>query len=269
MRSTIRRNSLSSCRIFSSASFVAVTSETAPTNSSVPDSSLTARAITCMCLTEPSGNSNRCSKSTSVPSRDARSIVCCTKARSSGWTRLSTSSNLGFVPWSYPRMQKVSLDQKSSPLVETHHSALMNPSRRAIRLDDAKLNGVIIDLLTGYPPLERADDSLTVVWMNGLCPETRVLVQILNRKAPDAFKARTCIQHLFRIQRGNPNHFRNGIGHVAKALFAFLKRRLRALALNGNQSDGARSLEQLKIAVTGASRFRKVHCEGPEHFIVF
>src|SRR5205823_4890297 len=49
--------------------------------------------------------SSRCPKSRSVPSRVARSIICCTRARSSAGTRSNTRFRLGFTVRSYPRMQ--------------------------------------------------------------------------------------------------------------------------------------------------------------------
>ena len=63
MASVMRRSSLSSCRSFSSASFAAVTSNTAPINStSRPVSFFMARAVTLRCLAAPSGIKSRCSK---------------------------------------------------------------------------------------------------------------------------------------------------------------------------------------------------------------
>jgi PIN domain-containing protein len=60
---------------------------TAPTNSKLPDSSFEGRPTTRRCLIDRSGMRNRCSKSKPLPSCDARSIVCLTRAASSGWTR--------------------------------------------------------------------------------------------------------------------------------------------------------------------------------------
>src|SRR5258708_3397285 len=67
------RHCSSLCRSASSARFAAVTSITAPTNSSSPDLSLSAWATTWTCLTEPSGITKRYSRSKSFPSCDARS----------------------------------------------------------------------------------------------------------------------------------------------------------------------------------------------------
>jgi len=57
-----------------------VTSITVPTNRRCPPKS-SAREPKWRCLTEPVRISNRCSKSNSVPSREARPMVSCTKAR--------------------------------------------------------------------------------------------------------------------------------------------------------------------------------------------
>src|SRR6266540_5727504 len=153
-------------------------------------------------------------------------------------------------------------------LAATEHPALVNPSYCATRLDDAKLNIVITDLFTGYPPGEGAGYAVTVFRMNGLGPETRIPVKLCDRQAPDAFKAWAHIQDLFRLQGRNPYHFRECVGHAAKAFLALPQGLLGAFALNRNQGNVHRPLNQLNITVARAARFAKVHCEGTENFLV-
>src|SRR5262245_56538219 len=72
--------------------------------------------------------------------------------------------------------------QERLPLLIAHeHAVLMNPPHRAGRLDDAILDVVISSVFAGDPACEAVHDAGPVCRMDGLRPETRVLVQIFDR----------------------------------------------------------------------------------------
>src|SRR5882724_7860530 len=113
----------------------------------------------------------------------------------------------------------------------------MDPADVPAGLEDAILDVVVIDVLTRNPAGEPLGHPRAILGMNGVSPEPWLAIECLSGKPPEAFEARAHVEDPFRIQRDDPEDFRDGISQAANRLLALRgpgpERLLRALLLPG------------------------------------
>ena len=101
--------------------------------------------------------------------------------------------------------------------------------------------------------------------MNRFGPEAWIRVEILQPQSPDALKARADIQDLFRFQGRHPYHFRDAVGHPAKAFLAPLQRRLSALALDRDRRQMCGLFDDSLMLFGRAAGFAPIDREGAQY----
>src|SRR5437867_2773069 len=131
----------------------------------------------------------------------------------------------------------------------------MNPSRLTGWLDNAVLDVVVIDLLSCYPTRKGAGNALPILRVDRLSPETRILIELFYWQAPDPLKAWADIQNPLRLQRREPYHLRDIVGHPAKPFLTLLQSCLGAFTLDRNGRQVRDLFNDLLIFRSGAARF--------------